>query len=145
MCLFRLQNMFRNFLYWIKYYLDNFHVFSDRIKVVLMSLLFILSRFHTLLWFFHYWLWTSKCQLAWFKEVFGVIQKITIDNLYKQPFSLYHNYFIFDFLLKYWNVGQERGKLQNLDLLMTKKSILNEIKSIAHVFFKSYIVLNMKK
>ena len=29
-----------------------------------VSLLLTLNRFHTLFWCFHYWLWTSKCQLG---------------------------------------------------------------------------------
>ena len=32
--------------------------------IILVSLLLTLSRFHTLFWCFHCWLWTNKCQLG---------------------------------------------------------------------------------
>ena len=32
--------------------------------IILASLLLTLSRFHTLFWCFHCWLWTNKCQLG---------------------------------------------------------------------------------
>ena len=35
-------------------------------KVVLVSLLLTLNRFHTLFWFFYCLLWTSKCRLGFF-------------------------------------------------------------------------------
>ena len=34
------------------------------IDPVLASLLLTLNRFHTLLWCFHHWLWTSNCRLS---------------------------------------------------------------------------------
>ena len=37
---------------------------NDVNNVVLVTLLVPLNRFHTLLWCFYYWLWTSKCRLG---------------------------------------------------------------------------------
>ena len=33
--------------------------------IVLVSLLLTLNRFHVLFWYFHCWLWTSKCRLGY--------------------------------------------------------------------------------
>ena len=46
---------------------------NEVIDIVLVFLLLTLNRFHTLLWYFHYWLWPNKCWLGRFflcREVF---------------------------------------------------------------------------
>ena len=37
---------------------------QERRDVVVVFLLLILYIFHTLFWYFHYWVWTSKCRLG---------------------------------------------------------------------------------
>ena len=53
--------------------------------------------------------------------------------------SLYYNYSIFDFLLKFWNVRQEWGKIQKLEYFKSQESVSVEIKSIFRIFEGFYV------
>ena len=48
--------------------------------------------------------------------------------------SLCYNYSIFDFLLKFWNVRQEWGKIQKLEYFKSQENVSVEIKSIFRIF-----------
>ena len=55
-----------------------------------------------------------------------------------QAISWFYNYSIFDFLLKFWNDGQEWGKLQKLKYFKSQKSVLVEIKSFMLMKYKRH-------
>ena len=47
-----------------------------------MTLLLTLNRFHPLFWCFHCWLWTSKCRLGYFNQVWFITHTIIGNNLW---------------------------------------------------------------
>ena len=53
--------------------------------VVLVSLFLTLNRFHTLLWCYHCWLWTNKCQLGILLSLIKV--KLKSESRAKNSFS----------------------------------------------------------
>ena len=55
---------------WNLFKFNNKRHLNDVIDAILVDLLFILNRFHTLFWCFHCWFWTSKCRLqSWTKHL----------------------------------------------------------------------------
>ena len=50
-----------------------------------------------------------------------------------QGISWCYNYSIFEFLLKFWNVGQEWGELQKFEYFKSQ-TVSIEIKSVVHNF-----------
>ena len=50
---------------------------NDVDDVVLLSLLLTWNRFHTLIWCFYCWLWTSKCQLG---HIYSCCNILEIDS-----------------------------------------------------------------
>ena len=49
-------------------------------KSILVSLLLILNRFHTLFWYFHCWLWTNKCRLRQFPDQLRLLSVINYEH-----------------------------------------------------------------
>ena len=49
-------------------------------KSILVSLLLILNRFHTLFWYFHCWLWTNKCRLRQFPDQLCLLSIINHEH-----------------------------------------------------------------
>lgn len=50
-----------------------------------------------------------------------------------------HTHYIFNFVWKSKNVGQERAKLEKSEYLDNAKSILDEIKIIFHIFLRASV------
>ena len=57
--------------------------------ITLVSLLLTRNRFRTLLCCFHYWLWTSKCQLGWNYNSNTPTQKFLFRNFIKFTSNIY--------------------------------------------------------
>ena len=75
---------------------------------------------------------------------FWVIQKIAISNLDK-PIHFRQVFHFYNFLLKFLNVGQVTGELQNFEYLYNENRILSELKSIFNNFFMGFYLVKHKK
>ena len=51
------------------------------------DLLLTLNRFHTLFWCFHYWSWTSKCQLGIISESLPIFPRVP-ETIYEKMFEM---------------------------------------------------------
>ena len=126
-------------------------------EVILVSLLLTLYTHHTLCWFFHCSLWTSKCCLNWKSKIktievknknHGNQKACKITKPKVQKFQLVFGFHLFILSKLFKSYFSDKGNISKKIMLVQKNKTVHKGKNVAELMNNCFInitkTLNLK-